>query len=108
MPFVLASAQATDVSYIANDAPGNSDDGIDQQNSDIVQVWTQTQSPTGGSGGYYPNWASNGWDIYSYPISNVSGSITETHTFAGGPLAVGQTVSLLWGTVPLPLGKQSV
>jgi len=95
----LASAQSTIVTYMANDAAGNSDDGIDQ-NLNIVQVWTQTQSPTGGSGGGYGSWTMlepYAWQIWSYPDgNNVNGSITETHTFAGGPLAVGQTVSLLF------------
>jgi PEP-CTERM motif len=89
---VLAS---DNVSYTATAAPGSNPDGIDQ-NSTAVQVWQQTQG-TGGSGSGFGTWTliPNYWQIYSYPDgNNIIGTITETHLFTGGALAIGQTVSL--------------
>jgi len=90
----LASA-AVEVSYTATAAPGSNPDGVDQ-NSNPVQVWTQTQG-TGGSGSGFGTWTliPNYWQMYSYPDgNNVIGTITDTHMFDGGALAIGQTVSL--------------
>jgi hypothetical protein len=90
----LASASTLD-SYTATAAPGSNPDGVDQ-NSIPVQVWTQTQG-TGGSGSGEGSWTlqPNYWQMYTYPDgNNVIGTITETHTFDGGALAIGQTVSL--------------
>ncbi|HXR48583.1 MAG TPA: hypothetical protein VN784_14195 [Candidatus Limnocylindrales bacterium] len=90
----LASA-AVNVSYSATAAPGSNPDGVDQ-NSSPVQVWQQTQG-TGGSGSGEGSWTliPNSWQMYTYPDgNNVIGTITETHMFDGGALAIGQTVSL--------------
>jgi len=90
----LASA-ADNVSYTATGAPGSNPDGVDQT-STPVQVWTQTQG-SGGSGSGFGTWTltPNYWQMYTYPDgSSVIGTITETHTFSGGALSVGQTVSL--------------
>ncbi|HKW28284.1 MAG TPA: PEP-CTERM sorting domain-containing protein [Verrucomicrobiae bacterium] len=90
----MASA-STPVSYTATGAPGSNPDGVDQ-NSTPVQVWTQTQG-VGGSGSGFGTWTliPNYWQMYSYPDgNNVIGTITDTHMFDGGALAIGQTVSL--------------
>jgi hypothetical protein len=90
----MASASDS-VSYTATAAPGSNPDGVDQ-NSNPVQVWTQTQG-TGGSGSGEGSWTltPNYWQMYTYPDgNNVIGTITETHLFTGGALAIGQTVSL--------------
>ena len=90
----MASASTLN-SYTATAAPGSNPDGVDQ-NSIPVQVWTQTQG-TGGSGSGYGTWTliPNCWQMYTYPDgNNVIGTITETHMFDGGALAIGQTVSL--------------
>ncbi|HTQ51761.1 MAG TPA: hypothetical protein VMJ12_13690 [Candidatus Acidoferrales bacterium] len=90
----LVSA-SNNVSYTATAAPGSNPDGVDQ-NSTSVQVWQQTQG-TGGSGSGFGTWTliPNYWQMYTYPDgNNVIGTITETHLFDGGALAIGQTVSL--------------
>jgi PEP-CTERM motif len=92
----LASASNLN-SYTATAAPGSNPDGVDQS-STPVQVWAQTQgiTPTG-SGSGFGTWTltPNYWQMYTYPDgNNVIGTITETHIFDGGALAVGQTVSL--------------
>lgn len=91
----LASASTLN-SYTATAAPGSNPDGVDQS-STPVQVWTQTQD-TGGSGSGEGSWTliPNSWQMYTYPggTSGAIGVITETHTFDGGALAIGQTVSL--------------
>lgn len=90
----LASA-SNNFSYTATGAPGSNPDGVDQTSTPL-QVWTQTQG-VGGSGSGFGTWTltPNYWQIYTYPDgNNVIGTITETDIFAGGALAVGQTVSL--------------
>jgi hypothetical protein len=90
----MASA-STLVSYTATAAPGSNPDGVDQT-STPVQVWTQTQG-VGGSGSGFGTWTlvPNYWQMYTYPDgNNVIGTITDTHMFNGGALAIGQTVSL--------------
>ncbi len=88
------AAAADNVSYTATAAPGSNPDGVDQ-NSNPVQVWQQTLG-TGGSGSGFGTWTliPNYWQMYTYPDgNNVIGTITETHMFSGGALAIGQTVS---------------
>jgi hypothetical protein len=101
----VASA-SNNFSYTATDTPGNSPDGIDQS-SNPLQVWTLTTAPgfsgLDGSGGYNgtPGGSSgefSGWQMYSYvnspDVAGDGGSATATTTFAGGALAIGQTVSI--------------
>jgi hypothetical protein len=99
----LASA-SNDFSYTATAAPGSTPDGVDQ-NSSPVDVWTVTLTPPasggGGEGVYegtaFTGEALSGWQEYSYPGSGgpgTSGSVDAVDTFAGGALAIGQTVSL--------------
>ena len=99
----LASA-ANNVSYTATGDPNGSPDGVDQSASP-VNVWTVTTTPgaTGsdGSGSFFgqPNGAPNlgdAWQLYSYQNSGTGngGSAYANTTFAGGALAIGQTVSI--------------
>src|SRR6266478_7131245 len=99
----LASA-AGNVSYTATANPSGSPDGVDQS-ANPVDVWTVTTTPgfngSDGSGSYFgspfgpPN-LGNAWQMYSYQNSGVGhgGSAYSTTTFAGGALAIGQTVSI--------------
>src|SRR6266481_3398205 len=99
----LASA-ANNVSYTATADPNSSPDGVDQS-SNPVDVWTVTTTPgfngSDGSGsGFFapfgpPN-LGNTWQLYSYQNSGVGhgGSAYANTTFAGGALAIGQTVSI--------------
>jgi len=67
-----------------------------------VDVWTVTTAPgfngTDGAGSYYGSQPSlgNAWQLFSYQNSGVGhgGSAFATTTFAGGALAIGQTVSI--------------
>jgi hypothetical protein len=109
----LASASNT-FSYTATASPGSTPDGTDQ-NSNPVNVWTIIATPGGtngandngedGQGVYYGNpdggggiggSSENSWQEYSYQNDGVGlgGSIDATNQFAGGALAVGQTVSI--------------
>jgi hypothetical protein len=114
----LASA-SDDFSYTATAASGSSPDGVDQ-NSSPVNVWTEVLSAGGldgtgdgglqGSGVYFGNpdgsggiggSAVNSWQAYSYDNPGngnngtaLGGSVNSYDTFAGGALAIGQTVSI--------------
>lgn len=109
----LVSA-SDDFSYTATDSPGNTPDGMDQ-NSTPVNVWTEVLNAGGtngmgdsgadGSGVYFGNpdgaggiggSAVNSWQAYSYQNDGTAlgGSVNSYNTFAGGALAVGQTVSI--------------
>lgn len=114
----IASA-SNDFSYTATAAPGNTPDGIDQ-NSNPVNVWTVVTYAGGldglgdgglqGSGVYFGNPDGSGgiggssvssWQAYSYDNPGngnsgiaLGGSVNSYDTFAGGALAVGQTVSI--------------
>ncbi len=114
----IASA-SDDFSYTATAAPGSTPDGIDQ-NSNPVNVWTEVLSAGGlngmgdgglqGSGVYLGNpdgsggiggSAVNSWQAYSYDNPGngnsgiaLGGSVNSYNTFAGGALAIGQTVSI--------------
>lgn len=99
----VASASNT-FSYTATATPGTQPDGTDQNNNP-VNVWTLAQYPgvTGGgiSGAYYGTAFSgetlSGWEIWSSPSSLPAGGggfIEASNIFAGGPLSVGQTVSI--------------
>jgi hypothetical protein len=90
-------------SYTATAAPGSTPDGVDQNNNPL-NIWTVTLTPptvSGGGEGVYEGTAFSGdlsgWQEYSYPGSGgpgSSGSVDAVNTFAGGALAIGQTLSL--------------
>ncbi|HUA67749.1 MAG TPA: hypothetical protein VMA13_04305, partial [Candidatus Saccharimonadales bacterium] len=109
----LASASNI-FSYTATASPGSSPDGVDQNNNP-VSIWTIIQTPGGtngandngadGQGVYFGNPDGGGgiggssessWQAYSYQNdgADLGGSIDATNQFAGGPLTVGQTVSI--------------
>jgi len=101
---VRVASGSNTFSYTATATPGSQPDGTDQNNNP-VNVWTIAQNPgvTGGgiSGAYYGTAFSgetlSGWQIWSSP-NNLStgdgGFIEASNIFAGGPLTVGQTVSI--------------
>jgi hypothetical protein len=111
----LASA-SDNFSYTATAAPGSTPDGVDQ-NSNSVNVWSVTTTPgtTGGGSGVYEGTAFSGetlsgWEAYSYPGSGgagTGGSVDNVDTFAGGALAVGQTVSINFEMRALDAGGQA-
>lgn len=95
-------------SYTATGSPGSTPDGQDQ-NANPVNVWTVTTTAGGtngtgdsgadGSGVYYGSPTGGeftGWQAYSYQNDGTAlgGSVNAENTFAGGALAIGQTVSL--------------
>lgn len=109
----LASASNT-FSYTATASPGSTPDAVDQNNNP-VNVWTIIATPGGtngandngldGEGVYFGNpdggggiggSAESSWQEYSYQNdgTGLGGSIDATNVFAGGALAVGQTVSI--------------
>lgn len=109
----LASASNT-FSYTATSAPGSAPDGVDQNNNP-VSAWTTIVTLGGtngtgdngedGAGVYFGNPDGGGgidggaigsWQLYSYQNdgTGLGGSVDATNQFAGGPLAVGQTVSI--------------
>ena len=104
----LASA-SNNFSYTATAAPGSTPDGTDQ-NATPVNVWTNVlyaggtnglgDSGADGSGVYFGapfgGGLGNVWQMYSYQNDGVGlgGSVDSYNTFAGGALAVGQTVSI--------------
>jgi hypothetical protein len=103
--FAVRLASASDTfSYTATSTPGSAPDGVDQ-NANPVSVWTVAQNPgvTGGgtSGAYYGTAFGGetltGWQIWSSPSALPAGGggfIEASNIFAGGPLTVGQTVSI--------------
>ena len=98
-----AASASDDFSYTATATPGSTPDGVDQ-NSNPVNVWTVVATPSitgGGSGAYFGTAFSgetlSGWQIWSSPFgtgTGNAGSVVATTTFAGGALAIGQTVSM--------------
>ncbi|HXR48581.1 MAG TPA: hypothetical protein VN784_14185 [Candidatus Limnocylindrales bacterium] len=104
----LASA-SNNFSYTATAAPGSTPDATDQ-NTNPVTVWTNVfyaggtnglgDSGADGSGVYFgapfAGGLGNVWQMYSYQNDGVGlgGSVDSYNTFAGGALAVGQTVSI--------------
>ncbi|HMD55675.1 MAG TPA: hypothetical protein VKJ65_14105, partial [Phycisphaerae bacterium] len=105
----IGLASASNVfSYTATAAPGSNPDGMDQ-NSNTLQVWTEVLYAGGtngtgddgedGSGVYEGSPAGSefsGWQEYSYQNDGdaLGGSVNSYNTFAGGALAIGQTVSI--------------
>ena len=109
----VASA-SDDFSYTATASPGTTpSDGVDQA-LNPVQVWTLTTTPgfsgADGSGAYYGSQPSlgNAWQLYSYQNDGVGngGSAFANTTFAGGALAIGQTVSINFNMRATDPGKQ--
>jgi len=105
----IGSASASNYStYTATAAPGSTPDGQDQ-NANPVNVWSVTTT-LGGTNGTGDNGADgagvyigspaggefSGWQAYSYQNDGAArgGSVSAVNTFAGGPLAIGQTVSI--------------
>jgi hypothetical protein len=99
----LASASTVD-SYTAIGDPGQPNNAVDM-NSVTSTVWTVTTAPGAsgvdgsGSGFYAPNGPpnlGNAWQLYSYQNDGTGngGSAFANTTFAGGPLTIGQTVSI--------------
>ena len=109
----LASA-SNSFSYTATNSPGNTFDGIDQNNNGLT-VWNVVQTPGGtngandngadGQGVYFGNpdgsggiggSSRNSWQEYSYQNdgTGLGGSVNAYNTFAGGALSIGQTVSI--------------
>ena len=102
-------------SYTATATPGSTPDGVDQ-NSNPVNVWSVVDTPSntgGGSGQYFGTSFSgetlSGWQIWSSPFgtgTGNAGNVVATTTFAGGALAVGQTVSINFEMRAVDPGKQ--
>ena len=109
----VASASNT-FSYTATAGPGSTPDGVDQGNNP-VNVWTTIvtlggtngtgDSGADGAGVYFGNPDGGGgidggaigsWQLYSYQNdgTGLGGSVDATNQFAGGPLTVGETVSI--------------
>lgn len=88
----VVSVEAADVVlYSASNSPGTAPDG----NNNTVDVWTVTGD--GGAGRSFLKDVQDGnpamWAIWD--LDGGAGTYA-THTFAGGPLAVGQSVSIDW------------
>ncbi len=80
---------ATSVSYSASDSPGTSPDA----NTNSVDVWTVTGD--GGSGrSYFSDKDGNVGTWAIWDLSDQPGGTYARHTFAGGALTVGQSVSI--------------
>lgn len=125
----LASA-SNDFSYSATGSPGSTPDGVDQSSSP-VSVWTEVVTLGGtngagdngqdGAGVYFGNpdgsggiggSSENSWQEYSYQNdgTGLGGSVNSYNTFAGGALAIGQTVSInfvMRATDPAANGRAS-
>jgi endoglucanase len=104
--FVTGAAASNNFSYTATASPGSNPDGVDQ-NGNPVHAWTVNLTPgidgnqngANGSGVYFGETFdsfTNGWEEYSYQDTGVGqgGSVDSINTFAGGALAIGQTVSI--------------
>jgi len=90
----LATA-ADNVFYTATADPAASPDGMNQ-NSTPADVWQVALSSTGGRGTYFGTFGNlaNSWYEYSFKTGGTVGSVDALHTFDGGPLSIGQTVSM--------------
>jgi hypothetical protein len=104
---VAGMASASDVfSYTATAGPGSTPDGANAFNGNApVNVWTTPTQTTGSAGtgtsGSYLGapfgGAFSGWQIWSSESDGIAGHggwINTSTTFAGGALAIGQTVSI--------------
>ncbi len=90
----LATA-ADNVFYTATADPALSPDAMNQ-NSTPADVWQVTLGSVGGSGSYFGSFGdlANSWYIYSFKTDGAVGSVDALHTFDGGALSIGQTVSM--------------
>ena len=89
------------MSYVATAGPGSNPDGNDSSGI-ATDVWqeTVTQGASGGAGSY----VNNGWEIYSYPDAT-GGIVDERHTFTGGAVLPGQTVSMTFANSAIQAGQ---
>lgn len=86
---ISIAGAATNTSYTASNSPGSAPDG-----NGTVDVWTVT-----GDGGASRSFMSNqdgNIDVWGIWDLNGGGGTYATHTFDGGALGVGQTVSIDW------------
>src|SRR3972149_5989836 len=93
---------ATIASYVASDDPGGAPDA----NSNAVDAWTvSTMVPPGGGGAGSFFGFGDSWVLYSYPDGPGAGTAHADHTLVGGPLGVGQTVSIDWANSAIQAGS---
>ncbi len=87
-----AFANAADlVSYTASASPGDSPDA----NNNTINVWTVT-GDGGASRSFLQGMQDGNAQMWAIWDLNDGGGTYATHTFAGGPLTVGQSVSIDW------------
>ncbi len=84
--FALAAHAADPATYTASAAPGANPD------AGSASVWTVQAGPQTGAGISQMGSDPHMWQIFCREGGD--NVITQTHTFAGGPLAAGQQVSL--------------
>jgi len=100
---VIAPVHGASVaSYVASADPGVAPDA----NGNTVNVWTvSTQVPPGGGNGAGSFFGfGNNWVLYSFPDGPTAGAAQADHTFAGGPVTAGQTVSIRWANRAIQAG----
>jgi hypothetical protein len=98
----IAEIEAASItSYVASDSPGSAPDA----NGNTFDAWTvSTITPPGGGAGSFYGFG-NSWVLYSFPDGAAAGSAFADHTFAGGALGVGQTVSIQWANSAVQTGS---
>jgi len=94
---------ASVASYTASADPGVAPDA----NANSVDAWTvSTMIPPGGGNGAGSFFGfGDNWVIYSFPDGPTAGASQADHTFAGGALAVGQTMSIRWANASRAAGR---
>jgi hypothetical protein len=111
---ISVASASNNFSYTATSDPSGSPDGVDQS-ANPVDVWTVVLTPgaagNNGEGTYYGSQPSlgNAWQEYSYQNTapGNGGSVDANTTFAGGALAIGQTVSINFNMRALDPGTQA-
>jgi hypothetical protein len=102
---VGAGVEAASITtYVASGDPG----GVPDANAQSVDAWTTTLSSDGGRGsGFFSPFtlSSTPWVLFSFPSGGVNGSIQANHAFDGGPLGVGQSVSIDWANRAIDTGN---
>jgi hypothetical protein len=93
---------ASVASYAASADPGVAPDA----NANSVDAWTvSTMIPPGGGNGAGSFFGfGDNWVLYSFPDGPTAGASQADHTLAGGPLAVGQTMSIRWANRAIQAG----
>jgi hypothetical protein len=89
--------------FVASADPGIAPDS----NGNTSDAWTVSTvvPPGGGNGaGSFFGFGDN-WVLYSFPDGPTAGSAFADHTFAGGALAVGETVSIRWANRAIQAGS---